>query len=189
MMLGCPLFFYSSMKSLHPLLHRLRLKRRLINTGNKFLLANFPNKVTGRPSSLLYDHLVLCMSISSLHPSLSNSLFPQPMLTALPVTHLVDSGSISFIVYIYWSINHLVGMLQELYIHLKGSSADPGIHSWSNILVSDTWGWNNAQLKVYSLNEKIEVSHWLRGEMNRPMAASLAITPQSFGFKSYWLKV
>ena len=129
MMLGCPLFFYSSMKSLHPLLHRLRLKRRLINTGNKFLLANFPNKVTGRPSSLLYDHLVLCMSISSLHPSLSNSLFPPPMLTALPVTHLVDSGSISFIVYIYWSINHLVGMLQELYIHLKGSSADPGIHS------------------------------------------------------------
>ena len=119
MMLGCPLFFYSSMKSLHPLLHRLRLKRRLINTGNKFLLANFPNKVTGRPSSLLYDHLVLCMSISSLHPSLSNSLFPQPMLTALPVTHLVDSGSISFIVYIYWSINHLVGMLQELYIHSK----------------------------------------------------------------------
>ena len=101
MMLGCPLFFYSSMKSLHPLLHRLRLKRRLINTGNKFLLANFPNKVTGRPSSLLYDHLVLCMSISSLHPSLSNSLFPQPMLTALPVTHLVDSGSISLIVYIY----------------------------------------------------------------------------------------
>ena len=76
MMLVCPLFFYSSMKSLHPLLHRLRLKRRLINTGNKFLLANFPNKVTGRPSSLLYDHLVLCMSISSLHPSLSNSLFP-----------------------------------------------------------------------------------------------------------------
>ena len=68
------LSFYSS-SSPSPLL-RLRLKRRLINTGNKFLLANFPNKVTGRPSSLLYDHLVLCMSISSLHPSLSNSLFP-----------------------------------------------------------------------------------------------------------------
>ena len=45
--------------SLPPLLHRLRLKRRLINTGIKFLSVNFPNKVTGRPSSLLYDHLVL----------------------------------------------------------------------------------------------------------------------------------
>ena len=45
--------------TLPPLLHRLRLKRRLINTGIKFLSVNFPNKVTGRPSSLLYDHLVL----------------------------------------------------------------------------------------------------------------------------------
>ena len=51
------LSFYSS-SSPSPLL-RLRLKRRLINTGNKFLSVNFPNKVTGRPSSLLYDHLVL----------------------------------------------------------------------------------------------------------------------------------
>ena len=45
--------------TLPPLLHRLRLKRRLINTGIKFLSVNFPYKVTGRPSSLLYDHLVL----------------------------------------------------------------------------------------------------------------------------------
>ncbi len=26
--------------------------------------------------------------------------------------------------------------------------------------------------------KKIEASHWSRGEMNRPVAASLAITPQ-----------
>ena len=45
--------------TLPPVLHRLRLKRRLINTGIKFLSVYFPNKVTGRPSSLLYDHLVL----------------------------------------------------------------------------------------------------------------------------------
>ena len=44
-------------------------------------------------------------------PHWATACFPPPMLTALPVTHLVDSGSISFIVYIYWSINHLVGML------------------------------------------------------------------------------
>ena len=45
--------------SLPPLLHRLRLKRRRINTGSKFLSVNFPNIVPGRPSSLLYDHPVL----------------------------------------------------------------------------------------------------------------------------------
>ena len=45
--------------TLPPLPLLLRLKRRPINTGKKFLSVNFPNKVTGRPSSLLYDHLVL----------------------------------------------------------------------------------------------------------------------------------
>ena len=60
-------------------------------------------------------HHHFCMTISFYcNPSIphwATACFPPPMLTALPVTNLVDSGNISFIVYIYWSINHLVGML------------------------------------------------------------------------------
>ena len=60
-------------------------------------------------------HHHFCMTISFYcNPSIphwATACFPPPMLTALPVTNLVDSGNISFIVNIHLSINHLVGML------------------------------------------------------------------------------